>query len=197
MGKIILKFSIQLRQLCNMEYDANIKRAQFIEASVQIGETFGFARPAEILQAIQTYACHWYGSMLWDLSGEKAGQIYRSWSTCVKLTWNVPRATHSFLVDNLLAAQFYTVKQQLLSRFVNFVKKLMRSTSPEVSVVANMVARCARSTTGRNLMQIERETNLDPWITPAWMIRETVVRAEVPPMEGWRVQYLGKLLDDR
>ena len=128
--------------------------------------------------------------MLWDLFGEKAGQIYRSWSTCVELTWNVPRATDSFLVDSLLAAQFYTVKQQLLSRFVNFVKKLMRSTSPEVSVVANMVARCARSTTGRNLMQIERETNLDPWITPAWMIRETAERAE-----GWRVQYLG--LEDR
>ena len=86
--------------------------------------------------------------MLWDLFGEKAGQIYRSWSTCVKLTWNVPRATHSFLVDNLLAANFYTVKQQLLSRFVNFLKMLMKSTSPEVTTVANMVARCARSTTG-------------------------------------------------
>ena len=46
-------------------------------------------------------------------------------------------------------------------------------------------------------MQIERETNLDPWITPAWMIREKVGRAEVPPMEGWRIQYLGKLLDAR
>ena len=135
--------------------------------------------------------------MLWDLFGEKAGQLYRSWSTCVKLTWNVPRATHSFLVDNLLAAQFFTVKQQLLSRYVNFLKKLMRSTSPEVTTVANMVARCARSTTGSNLMKIERETNLDPWTTPAWMIRETVQRAEVPPMKGWKVQYLGKLLDAR
>ena len=38
----------ELHQLCNMEYDANIKRAQFIEASVQIGETFRFARPAKI-----------------------------------------------------------------------------------------------------------------------------------------------------
>ena len=150
-----------------MEYDANIKRAQFIEASVQIGETFGFARPVEVLQAIQTYAGHWYGSMHWDLFGEKAGQLYRSWSTCVKLTWNVPRATHSFLVDNLLAAQFFTVKQQLLSRYVNFLKKVMRSTNPEVTTVANMVARCARSTTGRNLMKIERETNMDPWTTPA------------------------------
>ena len=63
-----------------------MKRAQFIETSVQIQETFGFAKPGEILQANQTYAGHWYGSMLWDLYGEKAGQIYQSWNTCVKLS---------------------------------------------------------------------------------------------------------------
>ena len=88
----------ELHQMCNMEFDANIKRAQFIECSVKIQESFGFARPNEILQAIHTYAGHWYGSMLWDLFGEKAGQIYRSWSTAVKLTWDVPRSTHTFLV---------------------------------------------------------------------------------------------------
>ena len=74
-------------------------------------------------------------------------------------------------MDNLLAAQFYTVKQQLLSRFVNFVKKLMRGTCPGVSVVANMVARCARSTTGRNLFKIERETQLNPWTADSRKVR--------------------------
>ena len=187
----------ELHQLCNMEYDANIKRAQFIETAVQISETFGFARPPEVLHAVQTYAGHWYGSMLWDLFGDKAGQIYRSWSTCVKLAWQVPRSCHSYLVDNLLSVQFYTVKQQLLSRFVNFVEKLLGSTSPEVCMVANMVARNARSTTGRNLLGIQRETGLDPWRAASWEVRDAVGRAEVPAMQGWRVQYLGKLLDAR
>ena len=180
-----------------MEYDANIKRAQFIETAVQISETFGFARPPEVMHAVQTYAGHWYGSMLWDLFGDKAGQIYRSWSTCVKLAWQVPRSCHSYLVDNLLSVQFYTVKQQLLSRFVNFVEKLLGSTSPEVCMVANMVARNARSTTGRNLLGIQRETGLDPWRAASWEVREAVGRAKVPAMQGWRVQYLGKLLDAR
>ena len=187
----------ELHQLCNMEYDASVKRAQFIESSVQIQETFAFAQPTEILQAVQTYAGHWYGSMLWDLYGEKAGQIYRSWSTCAKLTWGVPRSTHNFLVDNLLTAQFLTVKQQLVGRYVSFVRKLLSSTSPEVCMVCNMVARCARSTTGRNLVNIQRETLLDPWVTEPWMVREAVERAEVPANAGWRVQYLGKLLDAR
>jgi hypothetical protein len=187
----------ELHQMCNMEYDAHVKRAQFIEASVQIQETFGFAKPGEILQAVQTYAGHWYGSMLWDLFGEKADQIYKSWNTCAKITWGVPRSTHTFLMDNLLVAQFYTVKQQLVGRYVNFVRKLLSSTSPEVCIVANMVARCARSTTGRNMLNIERETNLDPWTTQSWQVRDEVPRAEVPAMQGWRVQFLGKLLEAR
>ena len=110
----------EIHQLCNMELDANIKRAQFIETAVQIQEKFSFANPAEIIQAVQTHAGHWYGSMLWDLTGEKVGQICRSWSTCIKITWDVPRSTHSYLVDNLLASGHLSVKQQLAGRYINF-----------------------------------------------------------------------------
>ena len=60
-----------------------------------------------------------------------------------------------------------------------------------------MVASSARSTTGRNLLGIQRETGLDPLRAASWEVREAVGRAEVPPMQGWRVQYLGKLLDAR
>ena len=135
--------------------------------------------------------------MLWDLYGDKSEQIFRSWSTNAKLVWKVPRSCHTYLVDNLLTAQFYTVKQQLRSRYVTFVRTLLSSISPEVCIVANMVARCARATTGNNLIRLEQETGLDPWVEPAWKVREAVPRVEVPPTEGWRLQYLRKLLDAR
>ena len=123
--------------------------------------------------------------------------MFNSWSTCAKLTWDVPRSTHTYLVDNLLAAQFYTVKQQLVGRYVNFAQKLLNSSSPELCIVANMVARCARSTMGKNMLNIERESGLDSWVTPAWEVRESVKRAKVPALQGWRIQYLGKLLEAR
>ena len=172
----------------------NPKRAQFIENSVQIRETFNFAHPEEILTAVQVHAGHWYGSMLWDLYGEKAGQVFRSWSTCVKLTWGLPRSTHTFLVEGLLARNFFTVKQQLVGRYVNFFRALLSSRSPEVRIVASMAGRCVRSTTGNNLSKIQRETGLDPWVTPAWKVRAAVPRAEVPVSDGWRAQYLTKLI---
>ena len=70
----------EFHQLCDMEYDTKTKRAHYI----QIQETFSFANPPELIKAIQTYAGHWYGSMLWNLSRDLACQIYRSWSTSVK-----------------------------------------------------------------------------------------------------------------
>ena len=73
----------------------------------------------------------------------------------------------------------------------------MKSTSPEISIVSNMVPRCARSPTGKNLINIARETGLDPWTSQSWEVRAAVRRKEVPDGEGWRVQYLGKLLDAR
>ena len=85
------------------------------------------------------------------------------------------------------------VKQQLAGRYINFFQKLLSSLSPEVRIVA----RCARSTTGKNLKYIERETNLDPWTAKAWRVREHIKRAEVPMGEGWRLQYLAKLLEVR
>ena len=82
----------------NLEFDANVKKAQFIDGAVKIQESFGFAQPNEILEAIQTYAGHWYGSGIW----EESGQLNKSGSTTVKVTWDVPRSPHTFLVDNLL-----------------------------------------------------------------------------------------------
>ena len=47
------------------------------------------------------------------------------------------------------------------------------------------------------MKSIQRETRLDPWTSQAWMVREQISKAEVPKGEGWRVQYLAKLLQAR
>ena len=42
----------ELSELCDMELDARIKRARFIENSTAIREAFHFANPKQILEAI-------------------------------------------------------------------------------------------------------------------------------------------------
>ena len=119
----------ELHQDCNMDYDSNCKRGKFIETSSSIRETFKFANPPQVLQAIQVYCCDLYGAMLWNLYGDKAEQMFRCWRTCAKLCWDVPRGTHTYLVNNLLAVKFQPLRNQALSRYIPFCRSLLSSPS--------------------------------------------------------------------
>ena len=93
-----------------------------------------------------------------------------------------------------MVRNLFTFKQQLVGKFVNFFKELQKSKTQEVRIVSSMVGRCVRSTTGKYLAHIERDTGLDPWVTPAWMVRAATPREEVTANEGWRAQYVTKLI---
>jgi hypothetical protein len=75
----------ELHQDCTMEYDAKMKRADFIRSSTDMKEMLGFANPLQVLNAVSVYSVHFYSAM--NLYGDMAGQVYRSWNTCVKLAW--------------------------------------------------------------------------------------------------------------
>ena len=153
----------ELYESGTMEHDTHVKRAEFISKSTDIREIFSFASPVEVLRAVKVFAGDLYGANLWNLGGALAEQVYNAWTTCIKLTWNVPRATHTYFMDMLLGCGISHVKTDILARYVNFFKSLRESPSMEVSVLVNIVARDIRTTTGGNLNLISRLTGLDPW----------------------------------
>jgi hypothetical protein len=67
----------ELHQDAHQDFDCKCKRGQFIHNSTSIRETFKFAGPEQILQAVNIYCCDFYGSMLWDLYDDQAEQMYR------------------------------------------------------------------------------------------------------------------------
>ena len=52
-----------------MSHDTREKRAQFIDSSVKMMDTFEFAHSEQIISAIEKSSSSFYGSNLWDLSG--------------------------------------------------------------------------------------------------------------------------------
>ena len=109
-----------------MDFDTKIKRARYIGDSTEIRETFSFADPSQILRAVRIYCGHYYGAMLWDLDSEMTGQMCRSWNTCVKLSYDIPRSTHTYIVENILASNFLPAKTELMARFVKFHQNLVQ-----------------------------------------------------------------------
>ena len=112
-----------------MDYDAVVKRATFIQQSVEIRETFGFASPVEILTALKIYCSSFYGCMLWELGGDKAAQVFNAWTTAVKLTWRVPRGTRTYLVQQVLAPGLSSARADILARYGGFFRGLRKSPS--------------------------------------------------------------------
>ena len=180
-----------------MEHDARVKRAMFIQKSTEIREMFSFANPAQVLQAVRVYAAHFHGSMLWNLYGNGANQVFRSWNTCVKLAWGVPRWTHNYFVEHILSAGIPHIRQQVLCQYLGFFKKLISSDSEEIRLVANIAGRDANSVMGTNLRKIEEEFGIDPWRANSGQLHQIYEFYPVPAGDEWRLQLLSKLLDQR
>ena len=184
---------------CMMIEDMKCKRGSFISRSTEIRETFKFAQPNQILQAVQTYCLDMYGAMAWPLYSEKARQVFNSWSTCVKLAWGVPRATRTYLVDNLLSAGIPSVRACVLARYCKFLFSLRSSPSMEVRVVANLAGADIRSITGSNVHNIEMEAGQKLNEDNLGKLRQTLLntKTEVPSKDTWRIACLRKFLSER
>ena len=189
----------ELHESGTMKQDAIVKMALFITRSTEVRETFSFAAPVEVLSAVKVYTCDFYGAMLWDLFDENTEKLYRSWNTCIKLVWNVPRATHTYFLEHMLGTGFSHIRTDIIGRFCNYFKRMLESTSGEVRILANIVGRDVRSTTGKNLWNIKNETGLDVWECSTHEVKKYLneVKSDVPLRDQWRPAFLAKLLIER
>ena len=103
----------------DMEHDAVIKRAKFIQSSVEIRTLFNFAAPAELMKALKVHCTSFYGSCLWDLGGDKAKQVYSTWNNTVKLVWGCPQWTRTYFLQQLLCCGHTSAKVDILTRYVS------------------------------------------------------------------------------
>ena len=175
-----------------MVQDMLWKRADFIQKSTEVRETFGFAQPNQILKCVTTYCSSMYGAMTWPLFSYKARQVFNCWSTCVKLAWNIPRSTHTYFVDNLLSGGLPSIRSSILSRYCKFFRSLKVSSSLAVRVVASICYKDVRSFTGSNLFNIAKEVKLDPVQTALLGMKTTV-----PKEDCRRIGCLRKFLAER
>ena len=187
----------EIHQDCTMDMDTRMKRAAFIRNSSDIRNMFSFAMPSEVLRAITIYSTHFYGAMIWDLYGEVACQVYRSWNTCVKLVWGLPRSTHNYFVDNLLSGGFPSVRKKILSQYISFLLRLRKSVSPETRLMSGISAADVRSPTGKNCHNIAVEFQFNPWSSSPSLLKSSYSYYQVPHSDIWRLSLLTNLLDQR
>ena len=100
----------KLHKLCSMNKDCRGAWAKFIDKCVELREQLHFAAPSQVIQAVQADA---YGSMLWRLDSEAAEQYFKSWNTFVKLVFDIPMSTFTYLVEGYFASRHTSLRSSL------------------------------------------------------------------------------------
>ena len=152
-----------------------------------------------MLSAVDKYCGDHYGVLLYNLFEDSAEKYVRCWGTLTKLCWNVPRGTHRYFVPNLLSAGFSSIRTNVILRYISFYRKLLKSRSAEVALVASLAGRDLSSTTGINMAKIQAETGLNPFTARPKAVRHVLEEKEatVPTADLWRIPLLVKLLRQR
>ena len=177
------------------EVDCNMRRGAYIGETVELLNMFQFAHPLQKLSTVQTYACSFYGSNLYDLYGAAACQLYRAWQVSVRDAWCVPRQTRTYIVDNLLSGPLPHVRQLILRRYVRFVKCLVSSMNPVISTLSHWGVRSLQSVTGKNVANIREEFQVDPLLCGPGVI--VVPKREMPDNGAENIELLMRLFEQR
>ena len=161
MGGFLYADDISLQQNLNFDADAATRRAGFIGRSVEVRDQFSSASPAHVLKAVRILCCHGYSAVLWPLDSSSASSFFKACNSCVKRVFRLPLNTFTYLVEGHLNAGAPLLRNMVLGRYPTFYQILMRSPSIEVSLMAEMIAMGARSTTACNLAYLKSLTSLD------------------------------------
>ena len=185
-----------LHQSLSMEADSVRARACFMSRASDIRDNLYFSHPEQRIQAIQLYCCDGFGAMLWDLSAGYSESFFKAWNVQARLAWHVPRETHTNLVEHFFCEGKMSLRNQILSRYHNFVRKLGDSPSKEIRFMFNLNNTDRRSVTGRNIEYLSRLCNN----CNVMNVGNEIVKSLLPtatPCEPWRISLLVTLLGAR
>ena len=186
-----------LHQYLTWAADAKEKRGKFISRSVEVRSQFAFAAPLQILKAVRILTCDAYGSVLWRLDSAPASSFFKAYTSCVRRIFRLPISTFTYLVEGHLAAGIPPLRNMVLGRFPKFYWRLTYSPCEEVSVMAEVVARDARTITAANLSHLSDLTQLDCSVVCGIEVKAALKVVEVPAKEAWRTGLLDILMRER
>ena len=184
-----------LQENLNMEADASRAKTSFMCRANDMRDSLYFAHPEQRIKAIQLYCCDAYGSMLWLLSSRYSDSYFKAWNVQARLAWNIPRETHTNLVENFFCNGFMSLRNQVLSRYHKFVLKLSESPSKEVRFLVNLVKFDKRSITGLNVAYVSDLCKFNVMRLANWRVKKLLPKAS--RIEPWRSGLLSSLLSCR
>ena len=163
-------------------HDLLKKRAQFIGKLHCFRQEFGNIDPIVYTRLVSIYLTSFYGSNLWDLYDNMTQKLFASWNIMVRMTFDIPRNTHKYLVEPISGNSHLKVK--LVKRFIKFA-------TPHLRYLHEMQQNDFRSVYGRNCRNICKETGVEDIQDASFL---DIQYETVPTEEEYRVPLILSLI---
>ena len=177
----------------SMCHDLLSERGEFISKIHSLRQEMGDQSPVVFMKLVNIYNTSIYGSNLWDLYGNAARKLYISWNVLIRSTYNLPFATHRYLLQEIVGTPHLRIL--LLRRFIKFYSKLQNCIKPEVSHLMNIQKSDFRSIFGRNCQLLCRELNVEN--IENVNINSISMPISTPEQDKYRLPLLKDLIDVR
>ena len=185
-----------LHQSMSMEMDSVRATNSFKRRAHDIRDQLHFCHPKLIMRFINVFCGDLYGSQIWSLDSDYASSFYKQWNVMARTVFGTKYNTHVSVVEGFLCSDIISFKNQVLSRYPKFVRKLLESTSKEVRFLSRIVIADQRSNTCRNISYISNLTKINDVIMVAgWRVREALKQR--CNLEQWRKNLLTTFMQIR
>ena len=177
------------------DLDLRVKKGIFIQTAMELNQEFS-SLPASIRMRLNMlYNSHFSGSNIWKLESEAASKLYSSWNKNIKLIFDLPWATHRWILEEISGSH---LKIMLFSRFIKFATSIYKSSKPAVKFLFSLAASDVRSVTGSNLRSILVNTGVQviPGVSRAAQVKKHTLFV-VPEEEKWKIPLIHSLLSVR
>ena len=128
------------------------KRAVFINRNNELRQEFWFAHPSTVIRTNNIFNTSLYGSVLWDLFGNEAERLEKTWNISQRLMLGLHRETHRYFLEPVSETKH--IMFQLYRRFSTFINHILQSKKRPLRILCGTIRNDCRSTTGRNLRKL-------------------------------------------
>ena len=147
------------------------------------------------MKLVNIYATSFYSSSLWNLSSTYFERVNAAWNNAIRMIYNVPRTTHTYLIEDISDGFHVTV--MIASRLIQFHKTLIENKKSVLRLLASLNMDDVKTIHGRNLAKLKKSLNCEITDMSSNFIKTNLRYKYLPALEEWRVPLLKNLLDIR
>ena len=115
-------------------------------------------KPEDQFRLLCLYNSHFTGSSSWLFSSDAVQQLFSSWNVNVKCIWDLPFATHRYLLQEITNGKH--AKKMVYSRYAKFLKSVSNNRRPMLRGLLNEMKDNCQSVVGQNIRTVLLDTKV-------------------------------------